>query len=302
MNNCTEVTPLCPVELTVYGYYPSLPANAFFAAWFAVLFFPNIALGVYYKTWSHLIALCLGCMTEAVGYGGRIMLYDNPWNKPGFQMQVVCLILGPAFNSAAIYVILKRIVQVFGPEYSLIKPERYTWIFIVCDVVSLVLQGTGGGMAATADTDIKKRDRGTNIMIVGICWQVFTLTVFAVVVAHYLWQRRRAIRAGHPLSTEARAVLTDKKFKLFVFGVASAFLAIYIRCVYRIPELTQGWGSKFMREEPSFIALEGAMIAYATLVQIGFHPGFCFPQPTSQSNIVSELKVVEDGEQVLSTK
>lgn len=222
------------------------------------------------------------------------MLYQNPFNKPGFQIQIVCLILGPAFNSAAIYVTLKRIVQIFGPEYSLIKPKKYTIIFIVCDVVSLVLQGTGGGIAATADTDIKKRDRGTNLMIIGICWQVFTLTIFGAVVGHYLWKRRRAIRAGHPLSSEARSVLADKKFKLFVFGVASAFAAVFIRCVYRVPELAEGWGSSIMRDEPTYIALEGVMISYATLVQTGFHPGFCFPQLTGRGNAVSESKVAEE--------
>lgn len=33
---CTDVTPQCPVEHSIYGYYPSIGANAFFVAFFLV--------------------------------------------------------------------------------------------------------------------------------------------------------------------------------------------------------------------------------------------------------------------------
>jgi hypothetical protein len=54
-------------------------------------------------------------------------------------------------------------------------------------------------------------------------------------------------------------------------------LGIYVRCVYRIPELTGGWRSELMREETEFIILEGAMIVLSVLVLTVFHPGYCFP-------------------------
>ncbi|KAK5070980.1 hypothetical protein LTR64_003955 [Lithohypha guttulata] len=275
---CFEVSPQCPVEYSIYGYYPSLPANAFLTAWFAVLFIPNIIFGIYYKTWTYMLALGFGCAIEALGYGGRIMLHQNPFSSSGFQMQICCLILGPAFNSAAIYLTMKHIALAFGPEYSSLKPKWYTWIFITGDLFSLVLQAIGGGMAATADDDDARRDAGTYIMLAGICWQVVTLIVFAAVIGHYIIRRRRAINSGHALSAEANAVWHDKKFRLFMFAVATAFGAVLIRCIYRIPELAAGWASEIMRDEPSYIALEGCMIAYATLVQTVFHPGYCFPQ------------------------
>lgn len=64
----------CTIEGTLYGYYPSLGANAFFAAFFALCFIVQLVLGIRYKTWTYMIALCLGCAGEAVGYGGRIMM------------------------------------------------------------------------------------------------------------------------------------------------------------------------------------------------------------------------------------
>lgn len=55
--DCLEVSEQCPVEDTIYGYYPSLEANAFFTALFAVCFIVNIAIGWRYKTWSYMAAM-----------------------------------------------------------------------------------------------------------------------------------------------------------------------------------------------------------------------------------------------------
>jgi len=281
--DCTEVyLPQCPVEYTIYGYYPSLAANAFFTAWFALFFFPNIIFGIYYKAWTYMLALSAGCAIEAVGYAGRIMLHDNPYSYQGFQVQICCLILGPAFNSAAIYLTLKHIALAFGPEYSVVKPRFYTYIFITGDLISLVLQAIGGGLAATAGEDENQQDLGTDIMVAGIVWQVITLLAFGACAVWYFWKRNRAVKQGHHLSDEARLTLADRKFRLFAIGVTTAFFAVLFRCVYRIAELGPGWANEIMRDEASYIALEGALIAYATMVQTVFHPGYCFPQLTGR--------------------
>jgi hypothetical protein len=63
---------------------------------------------------------------------------------------LIPLTLAPALLTAGIYLCLGRVITVIGSENSRLKPKMYTYIFIGCDVLSLVLQGTGGGMAATA--------------------------------------------------------------------------------------------------------------------------------------------------------
>ena len=286
---CLEVSlPNCPVEASIYGYYPSLPANAFLTAWFAALFIPNVVFGIYYKAWTYILALGVGCAIEALGYGGRIMLHNNPFSVSGFQMQICCLILGPAFNSAAIYLTLKHIALTFGPEYSLVKPRWYTWIFICGDLLSLVLQAIGGGMAATAGDNEDQQNLGTDIMIAGIAWQVITLLIFGFVATLYVLRRRRGLSSGHQFTPIAQATFADIKFKLFAFGIVTAFIAVFLRCVYRIAEMSGGWANPIQRDEASYIAFEGALIAYATMVQTIFHPGYCFPQLTGRGKALEE--------------
>lgn len=169
---CEFVNATCPVEATIYGYYPSLPANAFFAGFFGIAAIIHLFYGTRYKTWSYMAAISLGCIAESVGYIGRVLMNDNPWNDMAFNIQIVLLIFAPSFLAAGIYLTLKHIVLQFGAEWSRLRPSWYTYIFVCCDVSSLAMQSAGGAMAAMADPGEKIGDIGTNLMIAGIIWQV----------------------------------------------------------------------------------------------------------------------------------
>lgn len=309
---CTQVSAQCPVENTIYGYYPSVGANAFFVGFFFMCGAMQLYAGIRYKTWTYLVAMFLACLDQGIGYIGRVMLHQNPWSSVGFQIQICCLILGPAFNSAAIYLVLKHVVLCFGPEYSHLKPKWYTWIFICGDLLSLVIQAIGGGMAATSMDNESRQEVGDHLMLAGIAFQVVTLTFFAVAAGTYLMRRRRA---HQPLSSEAHLLVRKLSFQMFAVGVPVAFAAIFIRCVYRIVEMSGGWGNPIMQAEAPFIALDGrcalaflfssfpfsssfpsscfsfpvleprltsnSMVALATLIQTLLHPGWCFPRLSS---------------------
>lgn len=276
---CTQVTPDCPVEGTIYGYYPLIGWNAAFAGFFSLSLILNIVLGMRYKTWAYGIAMSLGCIGEIVGYIGRIIMWNNPFDEAGFQMQICCLIIAPAFISAALYLTLKHIVQSFGDSWSRVRPGWYTWIFIGCDLLSLILQGIGGGMAASADFGSDMQDVGTDLMLAGVIWQVVCLTFFGYFFGEYLF---RTCRHRREISSQAMELFCNTKFRLFLMAIVSAYLTILVRCAYRIPELAGGWRSELMRNEVEFIVLEGTMIVTAVAALTVFHPGYCFPVLSAQ--------------------
>lgn len=172
----------------------------------------------------------------------------------GFKMQIACLVFSPAFIAAAIYLTLKHIVLAFGEERSILKARYYTWIFITCDFISLMMQAAGGGIAASAGDDASFRNIGTDLMIAGIVFQVITLLVFATLTALYAV---RTWRAWHLVSLGAKELYAQPKFKAFLAAMTLAFATSFTRCVYRIAEMVGGWANPIMRDEPSFIALEG---------------------------------------------
>lgn len=66
-SNCLQISTLCPVDATIYGYYPNMGANAFFLALFASCFIVQLFLGIKYRTWTYLIGLGFGTAAEAIG-------------------------------------------------------------------------------------------------------------------------------------------------------------------------------------------------------------------------------------------
>jgi hypothetical protein len=85
-SNCT--VSVCPVGLSVYGYRPSIGESGALIALYAVCMVAQTILGWRYKTWGFMAAMLLGCIDEILGYVGRILLWQNPWNHAGFIMQI----------------------------------------------------------------------------------------------------------------------------------------------------------------------------------------------------------------------
>lgn len=190
------------------------------------------------------------------------------------MVQICCLIISPAFIAAGIYITLKHLVINFGESWSRLRPSLYTYIFICGDLISLALQGAGGGLASSGDPGSTTQDVGTDLMVAGVIFQVVVLVFFGYFLVEYAV---RTHRRRDQLSAESMHLFYSTPFRCFMFAIGAAYMGIFVRCVYRIPELTGGWRSELMRNEAEFIVLEGVMIVISVGVLTVFHPGYCFP-------------------------
>ncbi len=53
-------------------------------------------------------------------------------------------------------------------------------------------------------------------------------------------------------------------------------IAIFIRSLYRVIELSGGFGGALANNQDTFMVLEGPMVIIAVLAMTLFHPGMCF--------------------------
>lgn len=242
---CTHVTPECPVEYSIYTYRPNLGANVFFLAAFAISAILQLFFGLKYRTWTFAIALVLGCLCETIGYVGRVLLSINPYDMNGFEIQYICLIIAPSFIAAGVYLSLKHFVLVFGEKYSLLRPNWYTWLFIVSDIIGLVMQGAGGAIAATGRSN-SIINIGGDLEIAGIVWQVASLAIFGIQALQYA---TRVYLHRHELNDAQLGVARALKVRAYVCGLVIAYLTILTRCIYRIPELAGGWQNSVSHSE-----------------------------------------------------
>ncbi|XDG07452.1 hypothetical protein ABKA04_007067 [Annulohypoxylon sp. FPYF3050] len=287
---------VCPYDKSFYQYRIDIVPNAVFLGLFSLslLFF----LGTYAFTRRgavFAIAMILGLLSEIIGYIGRIMSWNNQWSENGFLIQICCLTIAPAFLAAGIYLCIRRIVFAFGPENSRIPPKWYTRIFIPCDIISLILQAAGGGLASVAFHTGKSTDTGDNIMIAGLSFQVFTLLIFMLLSLDFfinVLRRRRALGSAAAFSQdpEVIAVRQSLMFKLFLIALAVSTICIFWRSVYRVAELSRGWSGPLMAKQNLFVGFEGVLITIAVWVLNIFHPAVCF-------GALMDRKFGDEGEQ-----
>lgn len=317
---CTLDT--CDLTLASFLYIPTLPGNAIYAGIFGALTIGQLYLGIRYKTWGYMVAMIFGLvrryyvdsnflslltfhpqLLEIIGYVARVMLHESPFDDDYFLMYLITLTIAPAFLSAAVYLCLSRIVVVYGAHLSRFKPRTFTIFFCACDFISLVLQGAGGGIAASADTS-DLTDLGKNIMLAGLAFQVVSLTIFAVVSADFAL---RAYKGRTLWNSEHLGLVNSRLFKAFLLGLVVATVTIFARSVYRCVELSGGFnGDLFVKDEALFMVMEGVMIVIACVCLTILHPAVCFQgvwhkvnfsfRDKRYSSVGSKMDVVSDEE------
>jgi hypothetical protein len=102
----------------------------------------------------------------------------------------------------------------------------------------------------------------------GIAFQVVTLLIFGALATEiYILYKK---------DPSCSSVFLDPKVKRAIIAVVVAYVAILIRCIYRIAEMAGGWKNPIMQDEVLFVILEGVMCVIACVVLNVFHPGTIF--------------------------
>ena len=142
-------------------------------------------------------------------------------------------------------------------------------------------------------------DTGINIMIAGLAFQVASLAIFMLLCADFA----RCVKMGsgaYFLKTResmARLGSSASKVKFFIGGewlsisaisdgnmwklrdnlaLIIATIAVFIRSCFRVAELKGGFDGKLANQEVTFMILEGAMVAIASIALTIAHPGLIF--------------------------
>ena len=140
------------------------------------------------------------------------------------------------------------------------------------DFLSLLLQAIGGAIADTANTHATSRT-GADIMIAGLFLQAVSLAAFLLVCADFAWSCRKGYLDMSPdkQQTRRRPIL-----KAFMCTLMLATVAIFVRSIFRVAELWQGFNGKLWNNQTDFMVLDGTMIALAVVCLTALHPGPAF--------------------------
>lgn len=88
--NCT--LDLCPLEASILRYQPLIAANLTCLIIFGLSLVVHTFQGFWKHTWGFTTSSIAGCILEIVGYVGRLMIHDNPFEFTGFLIQISMLL------------------------------------------------------------------------------------------------------------------------------------------------------------------------------------------------------------------
>ncbi|SGZ48287.1 CIC11C00000005656 [Sungouiella intermedia] len=294
----------------LYGYYLNRGGNIFFLIVVVGILLFNVGMLRHSRYhWYNVTFIC-GFILQVLGFLGRVLAFIDNANLNVYLMQFVSLSISPAFLMAGIYFLFAQNVIVHGRQYSVLKPMWYSYFFVFCDIVSLIIQGIGGGMASVAAQQHKDNRPGTWIMFGGVLFQVAAMTVFTVFwfefITRIYFKDRKEVNSNSQYKRK-----TIKNWFLFLFNakrirfyrdteldrfynpkyasirarrlihyypaaISLAVLLIYIRCIYRVVELEEGFTGYLISHEVYLMTLDASMITISGLIFIPFHPVFVF--------------------------
>ncbi|KAL3426468.1 rta1 domain-containing protein [Phlyctema vagabunda] len=246
---CTHYIPGVPSS---YGYIPTLGIGVTFDVLFGLSLLIHLRYGIKYREITSAL-LATGALGEALGWAARTWSSKCPYSRDAFLMQTTSLIIAPTFFTAAAYVILGRLIILTGAQSSYFRPRTYVITFVICDLISLIVQAVGGSIASRESNKMNGNTKpGTNIMVAGIVFQMASMSAFVGVLIDYMIRCNRTL--GNNLSTTQFRVIMA-----MIFSV----IAVYIRSVYRTVELLQGWEGYLITHERFFIGFDAALMCFA---------------------------------------
>ncbi|KIP03970.1 hypothetical protein PHLGIDRAFT_129829 [Phlebiopsis gigantea 11061_1 CR5-6] len=267
-------------DISPYSYVPTRWVCIVMIVLFGISTLLHFLTTIRYRLWWLIPTACLAGGGELVGWAGRLWSSINIANTTPFKLQIILTIIAPTPFLASIFIIFTRVMDTLGTEYSRLSPRWYAKIFISCDIIALVIQGLGGGIAASSST-VSGEMRGAHIMLAGIIFQLVAMLVFCFLAIGYTlrFRKDRPVRAKVADSPYLRP--WDKQLHLMAVGLALSTGFLLIRAIYRVAELGDGWEGVILRTEVYFDVFDGLMVAFAMLSLGIFNPGVLLYGPTT---------------------
>ncbi|OAA80538.1 RTA1 like protein [Akanthomyces lecanii RCEF 1005] len=255
------------VSIIIYGFTPSFALAVFAAVFFFLYLVVHTVQTVRFRSWWF-ITFSVGLVFEIVGYCARALsAKKDPYHLIYFVLNYFFIVTAPVFLAAGIYTILSVLIGRLGRRHAILAPKVILWFFIVSDVIATITQVAGAALIGKMESDRKDPTTANNILLGGLAYQVFSMGVYVIVTAVFLWRARHDLR---------RDGLTS-----FAWSFAAATVLIYLRTTFRLAETAEGLFGKLQTHEIYFACLEFAPVALAVLLVGCFHPGRCIKKGTT---------------------
>lgn len=169
---------------------------------------------------------------EIIGFGARAAGNKNMNILMPYLLQALLILLAPILFAASVYMILSRLIRATGAEeYSIVRINWLTKLFVGGDISCFLVQALGGGMLSGADT-AEDSKRGETIILAGLVLQIIIFAFFLVVTVIY--DKRYVAR---PTGKSLDASINWRTYMSMLYAVS---ILITFRNIFRVIEYAGG--------------------------------------------------------------
>ncbi|WVR05980.1 hypothetical protein IAU60_003008 [Kwoniella sp. DSM 27419] len=246
----------------VLKYIPSIPANVAAAGLYLL-----VAIGLTVQQFRYrarwFTVLTIGAYAEAVGLALRMAVRQQPQTLGPYVAMNLVVVLSPCLFLAADYILLGHLVTYLDAAEHLrpLKPRLISRLFVASDIVTFLIQGAGGGLAASASES--SGQLGTRLFLVGLALQLASFVLFTCLWAVFGFRTKR----NDPYLWRA------KGWKTVYWALGFTCIFFLIRSAFRTVELTEGFSGHLTTHEPYFLLLDTLPLFIGITTYLVFWPG-----------------------------
>lgn len=200
---------------------------------------------------------------EIVGYASRAAAKDKTDELIPYVIQSTFILVAPALFAASVYMVLGRVIRSVGGEALSVVPVKWlTKIFVAGDVISFLVQASGAGILATADS----MKTGENIILGGLFVQIIIFGIFAVTAAIFHVRFRR----HHGIEQPSEQGGSWQRMMFMLYAVS---ILIMVRSIFRVVEYIMGHDGYLLSNEWTLYVFDAALMFAAMAIFAWQFPG-----------------------------
>jgi len=221
-----------------------------------------------------MLPMVIGDWTYALGFAVRFALHSNPDSETVYILFDLLIVLSPCAFIATEYMILGRLTRYLDcSKHLLIAPQKIARVFVISDVITFLIQA-GGASLSTAKT-LSAIRAGEHIFLAGLILQLISFCVFLGIYLRFLYL---VWRHEPQLWNADRSKVWYDDWRALAWALFLSSTAVFIRCTYRVIELSQGYRGRLSTTEAYFYALDTLPLCIAIAMYVPFWPGRIIPQ------------------------
>ncbi|KAF2786236.1 hypothetical protein K505DRAFT_330487 [Melanomma pulvis-pyrius CBS 109.77] len=259
-----------------WAYSPSFSAAITYAVLFGILAVAQTALAILYRK-GFCWVMIMATAWELVAFVTRAMGSHNQQSEALSFVSNIFFLLAPLWVNAYAYMTAGRLIWTFHPNKSIfrVKAMSIGKYFVWLDVLSFLIQGTGGSMLNPGN-GAKTMNLGKNIYMTGVGIQQLFIVLFLVLIVRFHMDLVRLEKSG--------SLHTNLRWKWLTYALYAVLTLISMRIIFRLIEFSAGAdvSNPLPYHEIYPLVLDAFPMVTAITILTVLHPGMVLKGPESE--------------------